>query len=75
MTELEQVLTEHERFLLEWLAKENASPYGECRGKALDRLVALGLAWIAPVPDGVDSNYADVSVTVAGRKALGGSHG
>jgi hypothetical protein len=37
-------LTKDERFLLEWLSKEDFSQYGECHGKSLDGLIAKGLA-------------------------------
>ena len=36
-------LVESERFLLDWLSKEDWSSYGECHGKDFDRLQALGL--------------------------------
>jgi hypothetical protein len=41
-------LSKTERFLLAWLSKEESSAYGECNGKDLDRLVALGYAQIEP---------------------------
>lgn len=37
-------LTAQERDLLDWLSKEDFSQYGECHGKALDKLIALALA-------------------------------
>jgi hypothetical protein len=37
-------LTHEERDLLDWLSREDFSQYGECYGKSLDRLMALGLA-------------------------------
>lgn len=61
-------LSKGELFLLDWLSKEDSSAYGECRGADLDRLISLDLAWKAPVPDGVDDNYARVSLTVRGQK-------
>lgn len=39
-------LDDDEQNLLEWLAREDFSQYGECHGKALNRLVELGLAQI-----------------------------
>lgn len=39
-------LNSQERFLLEWLAKEDSSALGECQGKDLDSLVARNLAQI-----------------------------
>lgn len=39
-------LTKTERFLLDWLAKEDVSALRECYGPDLDRLVALGFAQI-----------------------------
>lgn len=64
------VLNKEELFTLEWLAKEDASHYGECRGAALDRLLALGFAAMNPVPpQGAD--YAVVWATDQGLRALG----
>lgn len=37
-------LTRDEQDLLRWLGEADLSQYGECHGKALDRLVELGLA-------------------------------
>ena len=39
-------LSADERFLLQWLSEADTSQYGECFGKALDRLVELDLAQI-----------------------------
>ena len=59
-------LTKPQRFVLEWLSKEDSSAYGECRGPDLDALVRLGLASVAqPVND-----WSGVSLTDAGREAL-----
>lgn len=40
------VLNDTERELLDWLAKEDLSQYGECCGRALDGLIELGLVEI-----------------------------
>lgn len=58
-----------EKFLLEWLGKEDASLHGECKGNALQRLVDLGLASIGPTPAGRTDDYALVRLTDAGIKA------
>lgn len=60
-------LTSMERFLLEWLSKDDSSNlYGECEGQALDVLVNLGLAKIGPTPAGRHPHYRRVSLTDAG---------
>ena len=41
-------LTDNERDLVEWLGQEDFSQYGECYSRALDSLVAKGLAQIHP---------------------------
>ena len=47
MTEIEtHVLQPDERDLLLWLNEDSFSQYGECYGRALDRLCALGLAQV-----------------------------
>jgi hypothetical protein len=43
---MSEQLTDDERDLLEWLSKEDFSQYGECHGKALDSLIAKGLAQV-----------------------------
>lgn len=58
-------LSKEDRFLLEWLAKEDASKFGECHGPALDRLMLNDLVQI----NGVGWRAA-VTVTEAGHKAL-----
>ncbi|QSY98549.1 hypothetical protein J2J97_32100 (plasmid) [Rhizobium bangladeshense] len=63
-------LTQSERYVLEWLNKEDFSRYGECKGKDLDRLVSLGLAVVHEDELEGDRNWATVSVTDAGRSAL-----
>lgn len=63
-------LTKRQEFILQWLSEAETSALGECKGSDLDRLVELGLAWIAPVPDGMDRDYARVSVTVRGHEKL-----
>jgi len=39
-------LSAAERDLLDWLSKEDFSQYGECHGRALDKLVTMGLAQV-----------------------------
>jgi hypothetical protein len=61
-------LTSQEKFLLEWLSKEDSSAYGECEGQALTVLINCGLAMVTPeVPR---TGYSRVSLTDAGRQAL-----
>lgn len=60
-------LTEKQRFMLEWLAKEDASTFGECHGATLDGLVLRGLARIAGT-----GGRAAVSITEAGARAIEG---
>jgi hypothetical protein len=59
-------------FLLDWLSREDFSQAGECEGRALDKLIELGLAKRGP---GIHSatrgkEYDVVSVTDAGIAAL-----
>jgi len=75
-------LTDGERHLLKWMADEEFSQYGECRGTSLDGLIAKGLAqvhgpfenqggFIAKEPPGIPEadaiDYRAVSLTDAGR--------
>lgn len=60
-------LTSQQRFLLEWLSKEDASSLGECVGCALTALVDHGLAKIEHRERGA---WAEVSLTAAGRRSL-----
>jgi hypothetical protein len=62
-------LTSDEHFLLDWLAKEDHSAYGECRGRALDRLLDAGLARTVHVDDH-DINYNRVALTAMGVSLL-----
>lgn len=50
---------------LAWLAKEDASAFGECHGSALDKLVLRGFVEIHGT-----GGRARVSVTKAGLDAL-----
>src|SRR5262245_23940130 len=67
-------LTAAEIDLLEWLSKEDFSQYGECHGKALDALIAKGLAQHHPgtgrnnsfIAKGDDIMFDKVSLTDAG---------
>lgn len=61
-------LAQNERRVLDWLAKEESSALGECKGPDLDRIVALGLASISPAPAGQDADYSRVSLTAAGHE-------
>ena len=74
-------LTPSERFILDWLSKQDFSQYGECRGRTLDRLIQRGLAqihgpgehqhFIANDHAGTQGMmYRAVSLTDAGRAAL-----
>ena len=56
-------LTSQEKFLLEWLGKEDNSAYGECYGSALNVLINCGLAQTSETPP---SDYSRVSLTDAG---------
>lgn len=72
-------MTSSERFLLEWLGKDNGQ-YGECKGKDLDALIAKGLACVVPdsgfsngfIAKGGSLDYQTVTLTEAGREALSG---
>lgn len=63
-------LTSQERFLLEWLGKEESSALGECSGCDLDVLINRGFAVIAPAPEGQHRHFGRVSLTDAGRATL-----
>lgn len=64
--------------LLRWLGKEDFSQYGECCGRALDRLIELGLAQHHErtgrdntfIAKGDAVHFDAVSVTDAGREFL-----
>jgi hypothetical protein len=56
-----------ERFLLEWLSKEDTSALGECKGSALSQLIEHGYARIINPTAG---DYARVMLTDVGRAAL-----
>lgn len=74
MTDLSQA----EAMLLEWLAAEEFSQYGECHGTSLDGLVAKGLAQIHShgahqtgfIAKGDTDMYRAVSLTDAGFEAV-----
>lgn len=65
-------LTNGQRFVLKWLSEADASALGECRGKDLTALVEAGLA---EVKDAHLGDWAQVSLTDAGRKALEAGRG
>lgn len=60
-------LTSREKFLLEWLSKEDSSAYGECHGQELNVLLNTGLAVSSETPP---SDYARISLTENGSKYL-----
>lgn len=71
-------LTKDERFLLEWLSKDDGQ-YGECHGKSLDSLLSNGFAIVQGaesglvngfIAKGTDMMHRAVSITDAGRAAL-----
>lgn len=70
--ELLRKLSHDERFVLKWLAKEDFSVYGECKGPAFDKLKMLKLARInADKP----SDFSAVTCTARGyavAKLIGG---
>ena len=70
MTDIDRIiagLSKWERFLLEWLSKEEHSSYGECQGRDLDalhsamlvsiegsaRFLALGFGRVSLTPHGL----------------------
>lgn len=63
-------LTKDERFLLEWLGREDVSAYGECYGPSLDHLAALGIVLIEPYGPGLADHYGRVTLTDLGRTTL-----
>lgn len=69
-------LTEAQRFLLEWLSKEESSAFGECRGADLKALFDDGLAELGPYPFHLnDENYRRVWLTPAGSAKLAEERG
>jgi hypothetical protein len=72
-------LTDSEKYLLTWLAKEDYSQYGECYGSALDGLISKGLAEVHSdgsnqagfIAQGKTKMYFAVSLTEKGRAAAG----
>jgi hypothetical protein len=65
-------LTSQERFLLEWLSKEDTSALGECEGQSLTVLINSGLAVVTDLDRGA---WANVSLTEAGLRALAADEG
>jgi len=64
-------LTGAERFLLEWLSKEDWSSYGECRGKSFDKLLDAGLVEKRPSNRShIDESYDLCRLTDKGIAAL-----
>lgn len=61
-------LTKSQRFLVEWLSREDWSQVGECKGADLDHLISEGLAEYGPhSPRGDD--YRVVRLTATGHEA------
>ncbi len=58
-------LTANERFLLEWLSKEDASSRGECSGPSLNNLMAFGLVETS-AEDARGPDYDAIRCTEAG---------
>jgi hypothetical protein len=65
-------LTSQEKFLLEWLSKEDFSALGECEGQALTVLINCGLV---EVTDKHLGGWAKVALTEAGRAAIAKAEG
>jgi hypothetical protein len=71
-------LTDAERMLMLWLAKEEESQYGECYGDTLDSLIEKGLAQVREnsgldnsfIAKGQDRMYWAVSLTDRGRERV-----
>lgn len=63
-------LTSQEKFLLDWLSKEDFSSYGECEGSSLNVLINCGLAQVGRDAAGRGGSYAPVSLTEAGWALL-----
>lgn len=67
-----------ERFMLDWLSKEESSALGECEGADLAHLEQMGLVEIIPA-EGKHRHYSSVRLTNDGRAALskidGGGNG
>lgn len=58
-------LSDIERFVLVWLSREDCNQLGECNGRALDRLVDLGLVHVERMT-GIDPEYWNVACTEEG---------
>lgn len=65
-----QALSGPQRFLLEWLGKEDVSQYGECRGADFDALERLGLVELLGTRDDPRLDYLGCRLTDAGRTRL-----
>lgn len=61
-------LTKSQRFVLEWLSKEDSSAWGECKGLDLDALIAADLAAI--VKQSADPDHSRVALTERGWDVL-----
>lgn len=64
---LAQSLSRDEHHLLDWLAKEETSLVGECKGAALDMLIGSGLAGIV-TRDARGRDYDRVALTGPGQQ-------
>lgn len=66
---MEIELTKDEHHLLDWLGKEDHSAYGECHGRAYDRLNDLGLTRVVH-RDARDAMFNRVGLTDQGIELL-----
>lgn len=58
----------HETLLI-WLSKEDACPFGACKGEALSDLLRDGLAEMVATSATTPMEYWTVRLTAAGREA------
>src|SRR5512133_555852 len=63
-------LTKGQRFLLEWLGKDDVSRYGECRGKDFDALRDAGLVHLHGPDNHPRADYFGCALTAAGYAVL-----
>jgi DNA-directed RNA polymerase subunit RPC12/RpoP len=61
-------MTRHQ--MLDWLSKEDASLYGECKGELLTELVSLGFVFVGHAPPGRSDDYRPVGLTPLGLDEL-----
>jgi hypothetical protein len=72
-------ITPSEKWMLEWLSKEDFSQYGECYGRTLEALIARGFVQVHGeetetnntfIAKGHGIMFRAVSLTDAGRAAV-----